>query len=622
MTDSQLPAPGSNGKSPEKAGKDDIKDAVLVGTGEAPAKLPPQQLTMTQQFFVWVLILVVGVLFGMGGSMSLFGQQSRILVGNVSESEALQRKNIAERLDQAFPGNYPPFAIDARRYGDSVMNYYANNIRMARLAEKDGLRPAGRELERIVQDFLDEPAQGGPRGQTASGRTRGQVLLDLVGGKKEVTRDELALFLAERSAVTGLESRNVTVAAIAPAMDVLQIPRPDFGGAESIDLEVVELSAKDLIPVVKDDDAELDPTYRKLAQSTDPAVQKLFRRPAAVTVSVAHADVAKLRESITVTDVELQAQYEKNKERYKIPEPSKLPGTTITPDPKKETAYRPFAEVKDELKKDLVDERVLAKARALADEFDAVVTDKVLHEAKDNQAFIAAAKEKGLVVDALVIDEPGKDGQLDFHTLGTVADQAGLFNTVNQPGLISRPLVTNGASRNAIVVRLDARKPAATRELTEVKDQVKQRLAAKRSYKDLIAKAKAIREAAEKAGTGGLAAWAASDEGKKWNAKVTLRSAQTAADPINPPADELDGTPGESRMVGSMSLPDRPVALEAGRFGELEPPKVSLVQVKNVTPAPTPMLTAEAQRKRAEAFQYFLGRYRQQVFSSAKGEGL
>ncbi len=619
MTDSQLPAPGSNGKSPETAGKDDIKDAVLVGKGDAPAKLPPQKLTMTQQFFVWVLILVVGVLFGFPAA-GMMGQSSRPIVGNVTESETLQRKSIAERLDQAFPGNYPPFAIDARRYGDSVLNYYANNIRMARQAEKDGLKPAGGELDRIVKDFLDEPAQGGPRGQATSGRTRGQVLLDLVGGKKEVTRDELALFLAERSAVMALESRNVTVAAVAPAMDAFQYPSPDYGGAEDISLDVVELSAKNLVPEVKDDDPEVEPTYRKLSQSTDPSVQKLFRRPAAVVVSVAHADVAKLREGITVTEVELQAQYEKNKERYRIPDPPKPAGTAVASEPKKEAAYKPFADVKEELKKDLIDERVLAKARALADEFDAVVTEKVLHEAKDSQPFIAAAKEKGLVVETLEVSEPGKDGQLDFHALGTVADQAGLFNTANLPGLISRPLVTNGTSRNAIVVRLDARKPSTTRELAEVKDLVKQRLAARRSYKELIAKAKAIREAAEKAGPGGLAAWAASDEGKKWAATVTSRSARTAADAINPPADEIDGTPGESRMVGSMSLPDRPVALETAYFSELDPPKVRLVQVKSVTPAPT--AAVEAQRKRAEAFQYFLGSYRRQLFSSAKGEGL
>ena len=88
----KLPSSNSPKAEPE------IKDAVPAGKGVQPPAA--QQLSLTHQFFIWAMIVIVGVLFGVGSSCQMMSQPVRE-VANVSEGEIIPRMQVAERLERS-----------------------------------------------------------------------------------------------------------------------------------------------------------------------------------------------------------------------------------------------------------------------------------------------------------------------------------------------------------------------------------------------------------------------------------------------------------------------------------------------------------------------------------------
>ena len=534
-------------KTPQKPAADVIKDAEVVSTPSQPTDSMPtaKPITFGQQIFIWSMILVVGVLFGVGSSWTFLQQPVRS-IGGVSENDILVRKNVADRL-QAILGESGDYFV-ARTYED-----YASNLRLARFADSQGLMPEGVDLKRVVNEFLDRTLPN-------STRTFRDLLSEHQGGKDQVTRPQLEQYLAERAAIDGLFARRLAAPAVSltVADQLDQLRRTRISGDEVI------LSAEHLMPIVAAEDPEIQTTYEKLRSTR-------FTRKAQVTATLAAADFAALTAKAVVGEAEIKAWYESHKETYRKP-------AAADAKPEAPAEYRTLEEVMPEIKATLAREQAEKAAQAAVTAFNSVIEDKDL-ELADNVAFTSAATAAGLVVvPAMTIDEPSS-GQVTLGAFGTIKDPAGIF--AKEPGFITNPLQAAGTDKTWFVLRVDAKSPAGFRALDEVKPEVQRIVAGNRAYKALLEQAEALRAAADKAGPGGLKQLMADPAQAAWKANVTNVQLSPLQE-LKAPATEIGGAPGESTLVASLTLPARPVVLVLLE-GETVVPSVRLVQVREVS---------------------------------------
>lgn len=527
--------------------KEVVKDAEVVSTPSRPDGLPTAKpISFGQQLFIWAMVLVVGVIFGVGSSWQFLEQPTRV-IGGISETDILPRKDVAERL-QGIIGRET-----GERFAAPTYEGYANNLRLARYAAGLGLMPAGADLDRVLEEFLAKQVPGGTR-------TYRDLLVEHQGAKDQVSRPQLAQYLAEQAAVQALYARHLA----APAVPLTVADQIEILRRTRIAADEVTLTAEHLLPTVGADDPELQTTYDSLRATR-------FTRRAQVTATAAAADFAALTAKAVIGEAETQAWYEGHKETYRKP-----PAPDAKPDAAAE--YKPLAEVAAEIKATLARQQAEKAAQDAVTAFNAVIEEKDLERA-DAAAFSAAAKAAGLVVsEGLTISEP-QNGEIDLGALGRIKDPAGIF--AKDPGFISNPLQASSTDRTWFVLRVDAKSPAGFRGFDEVKAELQQIVAGNRAYKALLEQAEALRAAAEKAGPGGLAKLIADPANAAWKA-TPVENTLAPLEELRAPAPEIGGSAGEPRLAASLTLPERPVVL-AEVAGKPLVPSVRLVQVKTVT---------------------------------------
>ena len=594
-----------NSRKPLAAKPELIKDAEVVSSPSDAAATVVKPITFGQQIFIWAMILLVGVIFGVGSSWTFLQQQQRV-IDNVAENDILVRKEVAERLQRVLASSNERFALNDYQS-------YARVIRMARVAAAEGLQPAGADLDRVTEEFLAKTIPGEPGKAGAPARTYRDLLLEHKGAKDEVSRLELRRLLAERTGVEALFARNVG----APAVSTTVSTVIDSLRSTHLTVAEVELDAKHLLTEVKGDDAEVQSTYDRLRNTR-------FVRHAQVTATVAAADVAALTAKQVIGDAEIATYYEQHKEIYRkapvVPQPPAVPEPSAAPE------YQTLAEVTPAIKATLARTAAEQAAQTLIQTFNGIVDDKSLEQA-DAAAFAAAAKAAGLVVtEGLVINEPS-DGQVDLGVFGTIKDPAGLFS--KEVGFITNPLqsaVVPGAAeakgQTWFVLRVTQRTPAGVRSLDEVRPEVQALVAGNRAYQALLSEAEKLRAAAEAAGPGGLAKVMAEPANAVWAAKVTEQPLRPLTD-LHAPATEPGGAAGEARVAASLAMPNRPVALvegtPAGADHAQVTPRVRLMQVVKVTQEPAP---PGAAADAANMYRDALTRYQQAQFDRTLREKL
>ncbi|MBA3937154.1 MAG: hypothetical protein H0X38_06820 [Planctomycetes bacterium] len=572
----------------------------IPDSGVKPAKpgfgVPKsQQLTVTQQIYIWLLVLIVGVIFGVGSSsLSLLGKGA-IISGNITENEAIQRSMVANKLQDAL-GRYlnpymdEPYAIPDR--GGQALRYYAQRIQLARLADGEGLLPSGKALDAVVKDFLNEPLPDG------SGSTN-YTVLSALRGDKAVTETELRRFLAERFAGRLMFARNV----VAPAMPAAFIDAVSAMNADRVLVDETVLTAKHLLPAIKDDDADIQTTYDRLRL-------RRFARGATCVVTVAASDPKALADKIAIEPKDIEAYYQAHQPEFT--KPAVAPDPTAKPDaPKPAAVVKPLAEVSDEIKHRLAGEKAekIAKDAVIAMDKDA----GELEGQKDNASFKAAAAKQGLAVsEGVVVDEP-QSGALSVGALGSFSDvQLHLFT--NEPGFVSSPIQADGHGAWAML-RIESKREPGSRELKEpeVLAAVKAEIAASRTYKEFLKAAEEVRAAAEKLGPGGLKAWAATPAAAPWVVTVATNPERAGSEYL-PPAPEFGGeATGDGVLLASLTLPNRPVLI-AQPEGRPEVPSVRLLQVSGYEGGKP--LTAEERTRYAEALRRMLRAYRQNLYQT------
>ncbi len=558
-----IPAGKADSAQPTKPTAAEAKAAVKAAGNDLPKA---KALSLTQQVSIWILVLVVGVLFGMGTSFPLL-MQGTSKVGGVDQNEISLRRTVIARLSEIQSGRRGNVDSDER---------IASVVRMARQADAEGLMPRGRALDEAVDAYIAVPIAGG--------RTLRDALVENQGGPYEVSRTELARFISERKAVEALQARHVAV----PAIPLTVASQVASLREDKLSADEVVLDASSFLPVIADDDAELPAIYDNLRA-------RRFTRPAAVVLTIVVADPAAFAAAETVSDDELAKRFESTKDLYKKP----------NPDPKAAAEYKPLSEVAGELKLAIQMEKAGKTASAKINAFNQQVEEFVAD--KDATRLIAAAKAAGLEVRENVLADEPVDGVITLGDLGSFKDLIQIHSNDKTPGFLSNPVPTDSATPRWLILRLESHRDAGFRPLAEVRAEVKEELAAKRAYAPFLAAAESARSAAEKVG---LAAWVASPDAARWKttvANVSLRATET----LTPPPAERGGSAAEPRLAASLAATAvKPVVLVT--VGDGLPggatPKVKLVQAKDYTPAAAP---AEADRTQsAEAYRNVLQGYR------------
>ena len=562
-----------------------VKDAEVVSTLRDDQPAPSKPITFGQQLFIWSMVLLVGVIFGVGSSWTFLEQGGRTVDG-VNETDIIMTREVADHLQAILVGSGENFAMGSDQN-------YAQNIRLVRYAAARGLKPAGADLTLVLDEFLAKTIPN-------STRTYQQLLNEHLGTKLEVTRQQLQRYLADRAAIEALFARNL----VAPAIPLTVAPELERVYRTKLTAEQVTLDASHLLQPVAADDAEIQSTYEKLRSTR-------FTRRAQVTVSIAAPDLAALAAAVVVADADIQAWYDSHKDAYRKPAPVPAPDApkdNKTPPPAVE--YKALAEVSAEIKATLAHAAAAKTGQQAVEDFNRAVEDKAL-ETADHAAFAAAVKAAGLVLtEKVVIDEPQGGSEIDLQAFGRIKDPAGLFG--KDLGFITSPLQAGTPDRQWFVLRIDEHTPTGFQPLETVKAEVQNIVAGRRAYKALLDQADVLRAAAEKAGPGGLKQVFADPANAVWKATPAEVPLAPLSDLRAPPT-EAGGIPGEPRLAISLAMPDRPVVLVSGDVASAVP-QVRLIQVTAVGQDTTqpPMEAART----VEFYRQQLLRFQQRQFDT------
>ncbi len=542
-------------KSPDEK----IKDAEVVSTPRDDQPVAAKPITLMQQLFIWSMVLLVGVIFGVGSSWTFLERSGRTYEGGVNETDIIITREVAEHLQTILRGSREYFVLPDDKA-------YVQDIREAHFAAAQGLRPAGADLELVIEEFLAKTMPD-------STRTYRSLLAEHLGTKLEVTRPQLARFLADRAASEALYARNL----IAPAIPLTVAAEIERVYRTTLTVDQITLSAAQFMQPVTTDDPDIQSTYDKLRATR-------FTRRAQVMATVAAPDLTALAAAAVISDAEVQAWYDSHKQLYAKPAPA--PASAPLPDAPKEdktpapiVEYKPLTEVSGEIRATLAREAAAKKGQQAVEDFNRMVEDKNL-ESADHAAFAAAATAAGLVLtEKLVIDEPQGGMDINLAAFGRIKDPAGIFS--KDAGFITSPLRAGTPDQQWFVLRVDEHTPTGYQPLATVQADVQQIVAGRRAYKALLDHAEVLRAAAEKAGPGGLKTVMADPANAVWKATPAAAPMPPLTDLRAPPS-EIGGLSGEPRLAISLAMPDRPVLLVSSDSMELVP-EVRLVQVATIS---------------------------------------
>jgi peptidyl-prolyl cis-trans isomerase D len=234
---------------------------------------------------------------------------------------------------------------------------------------------------------------------------------------------------------------------------------------ESIAIERLRAALTDWVAVP---DAEVEEEFR--------------RRNEKVKLEVAALPYEQLRDEVTVTDADVETHYEANKERYRVGERRRIRYLLVDVEALRARVATPERDValyyEDNIDLYSTPEQVRASHVLLETEGkdDAAVraeAERIAKEARAGRDFAELAKKHS-------DDEASaaQGGDLDYFSRGRMVPAFEEAAFSQEPGTISDPVKTDYGYH---VIKVVDRKPATTRQLEEVKDQIAEQLALERA---------------------------------------------------------------------------------------------------------------------------------------------
>ena len=549
------------------------KTDTTAGDGE---QLDAKKQTLGQQLLIWLLVIMVGVLFGMGPALGIVMGGAAPEYAQVSQAEAVRYKNISDRLSRLLSG---------RSFSNVSWEAFAAQIHQAHVAEQEGLMPKGDTLKEVVNEFLAT--------EIGDGRTQGDILQEYVRSDRGVTADELSYLLQHRAAVNNLYVRNITLPLVPDTViSGLKAVEGDRVNIKEVTLSTLPL-ADEFRADIAADDVAIQSAYDRLKEDW-------FRIPAKRTLTAFVVDPSTIESAVTVGAEAIKEYYDANKARrpdWELPpeEPSADDAAKEdaeqankdgaaegeeAPEEPPQPRYKPIEEVSEEITQILRTERAMDLAMGLYDQFIQSIRQNLDELAISTpndlprEDLVRIATETVLgpdehphlsepisvqVIEGAEIAAPDSGLEVTLLDYGSVRLAEDLFANDIAIGTIDEP--TPNASGLGIMLRLEGKIDGSYQPLDTVRDDVVTWLAARAAWPKLLERAEAI---ASEAGLVGLEAWFGTEENQAlWGATVAS-DAVPALTPYAPPPAEVDMLPGEGWPAIAMADYDRSVRVVAG----------------------------------------------------------
>ncbi|TVR07684.1 MAG: hypothetical protein EA401_14700 [Planctomycetota bacterium] len=507
---------------------------------------PKPVATFGQQIIIAVLVVAVGLLFGMGPVVAVLQQPSpgEIMAG-ISESEAARYQRTSERLQRVLNPEH-------RRDGEFFLPRHEDEapvaqLLYARMAEREGLAPTAAQMDNYFRNWQRRTLPG-------SDTTYGAALAHAASGRNAVEPSAVVDFLRVRVAADAFRSRNITVPATSPALATA------FTKAymQQLSVRQVILDSQYLVDdeaiAAVDDEHRIEDTYHRLRD-------RHFATKANRTAHLYVADVAEIARHVAISDEMIEARYSAERdERFtttvsvedddgEVQDVTQVQSLddvrAILREELAEEAARDIAGILANTLRRTLQEEGLAGSTAVSPEDMAPIADLVRIDSDDDprlESWVGLRVIRDVVIerpeDGTGVTSMGDIGGIDLGELNIFTDDFA-------PGFLSAPYRPHleGGDRSAsqAVILITAAEEAGYKPLAAVRDQVVRYIAARDQHQSLVSAATELMEQARAAGS--IDAALAEDEAlrQRWNIESTVERSLSALQALQPPAEDLEG---------------------------------------------------------------------------------
>ncbi|MFW5829782.1 MAG: hypothetical protein ACOCXA_05925, partial [Planctomycetota bacterium] len=250
-----------------------------------------------------VLVIGVGVMFGMGGSLALLkgGGPAEVAEG-IDQTDVRRHVRL---LMQEYMLRGQPMNFDNQRLQAQLQNWALQDLILAQRAEEAGLMPKGETRKALLRDFLRTELPGGDRQML-------DAIRELEGTEDEIDIGQLTEYLVVQQAAAAYRSRHLPVPAVSDASGRLLAHIQK----DQVETDEVELSTAPLVGAIREevaaDETAIEDTYQELKFER-------FRIPEAIRLQVLAADADAIAEAVAVRDATVQAYYDDHQDEFTQP---------------------------------------------------------------------------------------------------------------------------------------------------------------------------------------------------------------------------------------------------------------------------------------------------------------
>ena len=497
--------------------------------------------SLGQQILVAVLVVAVGVLFGMGPVLETLRQPTAgETQAGIDVADIQRHARTASRLQALLN---PTYSREGEIFvmGNDI-NATSQEMLYARLAEQEGLSPNKDDLDEFFANWQQTVV---PNTTT----TYGTALAQAKGTNNAIDAGSVLTFLQTRLAASAFRERHIAIP-VPPQVigDTLAQAMQQSVIVNSVTLDSAQLITDEQLAEIAADEINVQAIYDDLST-------RFYQTPNQRTLNLYAADHLNIAKQVKVEDAALQ-------ERYESLKASRFTSIQVGEDDKETTTVQAFEDVVAELREEMSAEIAAELAAVLAQKFRTALMESGLANEPEVSAEALAEVAQNVsitpeddprliqavplvITEGVVLDQPaagvtntslGDYGQLSISDVNIFTDevQAGYLVAPYRPVLPG-----NDRSESHVAMLVTATKAAGYRPLTEVKDEVVRWIAARNQYEALLAEGNAlVAQAKEK----GLETVFKEDEAlrTKWNVNNPTTTTLRALEGIHNPAERLD----------------------------------------------------------------------------------